>query len=302
MKGDLHVHSRLSDGSLSVDELFREAKGAGLDFLSVTDHDTTSSAGLCLTQGKVFGIEAIPGIEISAYDRKRGRKVHILGYAYDLPANSIDGLCAPTIAARNELTRRQVAILADAGFPIKFEEVEREAKGSTALYKQHVMSVLARKGLADGIRGKDYARFFARGGICFGEIEYPDAFDAVKAVHADGGVAVLAHPGQLDSWDILHELADAGLDGVEAYHPDHGIFDLCKCLSFALDHSHIFLTGGSDYHGRFGAVPRIGTVRSPAGAARAIARRKLDLGFIPFFTSHRAIPNSVRISSAPDFR
>jgi len=298
MKGDLHVHSRLSDGSLTIAELFSEAELAGLSFLSVTDHDTTLGAQECLALGEERGIKAIPGIEISAYDRKRGRKAHILGYAYDLPANSLEGLCGPTLAARDEMTRRQIGILADAGYPISIREVEDEAGASTALYKQHLMAVLSRKGIADGIDGKEYVNLFKRGGVCSLEIEYPDVFDALKAVHADGGVAVLAHPGQLDSWELLDELADAGLDGVEAFHPDHGLFDRCRVFAAAIDHSRLILTGGSDFHGEYGRIPGLGAVRSPGGAAQAISRRALDPAFNPILTPSEAFPNNTLIASA----
>ena len=43
MKGDLHVHTTLSDGSLGVEDVIAQAKRIGLDFISITDHDTMSS-------------------------------------------------------------------------------------------------------------------------------------------------------------------------------------------------------------------------------------------------------------------
>jgi hypothetical protein len=282
MKGDLHVHSRLSDGSLSIAEIFHEAARSGLDFLSITDHDTTAGVEESITRGDSCNITAIPGVEISAYDRKRGRKAHLLGYGFELPANAIEGLCGPTRAARDAMTRRQIEILRDAGYPISLEEVEEEAGDTTALYKQHIMAVLTRKGQADGIRGKIYETLFKNNGICSGEIEYPDIFDALKAIHADGGAAVLAHPGQFDSWELLDELAAAGLDGIEIFHPDHEFSHHCKAFSAALNHSRLILTGGSDYHGAYGRAPSLAAVRSPGGAASAIARRCLSLPRLDF--------------------
>lgn len=274
MRGDLHVHSDSSDGSLSIAELFLEAKLRGLGFLSVTDHDTVEGGERALELGRSFGIDVIQGIEISAYDRKRGRKAHVLGYFYDIPAATIRELCAPTLAARDELTRRQIEALRAAGYSIAIEEVEEEAGAGAALYKQHVMTVLTRKGLADGVEGEAYRRLFKRGGICDREIEYPDAFDAMRAIHADGGVAVLAHPGQFDSWDLLDEMALAGLDGVEAHHPKHGFGDTCRALAAAVRHPRLIVTGGSDFHGAYGSGRELGCVRAPGRARSALAKRR----------------------------
>jgi phosphoribosyl 1,2-cyclic phosphate 1,2-diphosphodiesterase len=274
LKGDLHVHSDRSDGSLPVRELLMAASLRGLDFMSVTDHDTVSGGAEALALGPSFGVDAVQGIEISAYDRKRGRKAHLLGYLYDAEASSIRALCAPTLAARDAMTRGQVETLRAAGYPISVEEVEEEAGPSTALYKQHVMAVLTRKGAADGIVGEAYRRLFKGGGICAREIEYPCVFDAMDAIHADGGVAVLAHPGQLDSWDLLDELAPAGLDGIERNHPDHGFMDHCRAMEAAVRHQGLALTGGSDFHGAYGSACGLGAFPARGDVLSALRERR----------------------------
>jgi hypothetical protein len=273
VKGDLHVHSRISDGSLSIEEIVREAVRLKIDFLSITDHDTTQGIDTLVLEGRLHGIITIPGVEVSAYDRKRKRKVHLLGYGFETPANAIEGFCEPTRIARDEMTRRQVDVLRDAGYPITIEEVEEEAAGAGVLYKQHIMAVLTKKGLADGVRGTLYEKLFKNNGICSQEIQYPDVFDALKAIHADGGAAVLAHPGQFDSWELLEELIDEGLDGIEIFHPDHEFIHHCKSFSAALNHSRLILTGGSDFHGAYGRAVSLGEVRSPRSALVHIAQR-----------------------------
>ena len=102
-----------------------------------------------------------------------------------------------------------------------------------------------------------YRSLFKDGGICDRDIDYVDARDAVRAVVEDGGLAVLAHPGQLDSYDVVPELAACGLGGIERFHPDHAPADCerCACLAERFD---LACTSGSDYHGRFGGVPYLG--------------------------------------------
>lgn len=95
---------------------------------------------------------------------------------------------------------------------------------------------------------------FKGGGIAQRDIEYVDMRDAVAAIAADGGLPVLAHPGQFDNYEALPALVDAGLAGIEKYHPDHDYRDTQLCEELAARYS-LFCTGGSDYHGRFGKVP-----------------------------------------------
>lgn len=249
------------------------AKERGLDFIGIVDHDTTGGLEEAIALGLRLGVAIVPGVEISAYDYKRNRKAHVLGYDFASPATHIAELCDPLLEARDRKTREQVRIMAAAGYPVAIEEVEAAAGGATALYKQHAMAVLVRKGVADGIYGAEYRKLFGPGGICRGEIRYADAFDAVLAIHADGGVAVLAHPGQLDSWELLEELLAAGLDGVELYHESHSLVDHERVLAVSRAWPGIVLTGGSDDHGSLGSINAMGDIRAPYGALEGLIRR-----------------------------
>ena len=82
MKADLHVHSSYSDGSETVETVMKLAKERGVTQISFVDHDTVKGLPEVIMLGEKYGIEVIPGIEISAYDFKRDRKVHVLGYNY----------------------------------------------------------------------------------------------------------------------------------------------------------------------------------------------------------------------------
>jgi Predicted metal-dependent phosphoesterases (PHP family) len=88
-KIDLHVHSSFSDGKDSVNKVLDLAKERDVKMLSFVDHDTNLTYNEALPYAKRLGIDLIPGIEISAYDFKRRRKVHVLGYNYDLDATNI---------------------------------------------------------------------------------------------------------------------------------------------------------------------------------------------------------------------
>ena len=63
--GDLHTHTAHSDGVLTVAELARLARGNGLDFIAVTDHNTVSHHRELAAAGRRYGITLIPGQEVT---------------------------------------------------------------------------------------------------------------------------------------------------------------------------------------------------------------------------------------------
>jgi len=277
MAGDLHIHTRYSDGSYNPTEALGEARRLGLDFISFVDHDTVKQTGPALAAAIATGITVIPGVEISAYDFARGRKVHILGYGYEAEADAIQTLCDPLIRRRHENTLRQIELLRKTGYPVDENEVQSIAAGTESgtgrwLYKQHIMLVLVAKGLTDTVYGSLYRELFKNKGICAWDITYVDARDAVEAVVSDGGLPVLAHPGQTDSWDIIPELAAVGLAGIELYHSDHGASEHRRVQTAAIKHD-LIVTGGSDDHGDWGSVHRMGDIHVPAGVLEDMRER-----------------------------
>ena len=65
--GDLHAHSLHSDGDLSLSQLANEAIVSGLDYLAVTDHNTTSHHVHLPALGRRHGIALLPGQEITTH-------------------------------------------------------------------------------------------------------------------------------------------------------------------------------------------------------------------------------------------
>lgn len=262
MKADLHVHSTNSDSSFHVEQVFQEAIRNDVTHLSFVDHDTVAGVAEASRLGQEYGVTVIPGIEISAYDFKRGRKVHILGYNYHADAPSIKELCGPLQKRRHQHTLWQIDQLRQIGYELDVEKMMDAAKPSPILYKQHVMEQLTDAPFESENYQTLYRQLFKGDGPAAGDIEYIDAFDAVKAIVADGGLAVVAHPGQLDSYDLIPELVEVGLAGIEQNHPDHLPHDREKVKELA-EKYQLFMTGGTDHHGNFGEDIRIGDITSP---------------------------------------
>lgn len=273
MKADLHVHSTFSDGANTVEEVLFMAKKRGVTHLSFVDHDTVKGTTYAVELGNCVGVTVIPGIEISAYDFKRNRKVHILGYMYDEQAANIQELCQPLLERRHKNSIWQAQALIDNGYGLSLDKLDEGCKTSRVLYKQHIMAAMMDLPYTHRDYQKLYKSVFKNNGICARDITYVDAIEAVKAIKADHGVAVLAHPGQMNSYDFIPELVSAGLDGIECNHLDHTEDDRKKIMEYATKYN-LVLSGGSDFHGRFGAEIGIGDIECPVSFIEFLQKEK----------------------------
>lgn len=262
MKSDLHVHSDYSDGSNSVEEVIRRASFNGITQISIVDHDTVKGLPEILSFGEKYEIDVIAGIEISAYDFKRKRKVHVLGYNYDSNALHIESICRPVRERRQAHSLWQIDQIKAAGYELDKQAIMEATKPSNTIYKQHIMKHLTEASYTSPQYKQLYRKLFKGDGVAAGDIEYLDAFDAVRAIVADGGIAVVAHPGQLNSYELIPELVQVGLGGIEWNHPDHKMEDHRKVKVLANNHD-LMMTGGTDYHGVFGEFIEIGDILSP---------------------------------------
>jgi len=248
MRSDLHIHSTVSDGSDTIAQIIETAKEKGLDAIAITEHDTLSH----ITQIPAnTGIQIIVGVEMSSIYRKTNTRAHVLGYNIT-KQEMITVLTQPLLKARNNNSEKQADILIKKGFQIDVDKLAR-ADGKY-LYKQHIMDWLVTTGQVPDMFGNFYQTTFKQGGICDFDIEYIDVFEAVMAVKEAGGLAVLAHPGKQQNFEIIPELVELGLDGLELNHHSNSSKDRKMILDYACRYG-LFLTGGSDYHGRYEPQP-----------------------------------------------
>ena len=250
MPADLHCHTRLSDGSLGIEDLILLAKRSGVDTIAITDHDCLAGTVRGKIIGERHGITVVPGVEISAYDAEHEKKVHILCYLAENP-DRLEGLCR-----RNSLARRKASQLmvvkASQRYPISSELVLKCAAGSTNIYKQHILHALMECGYSTEIFGNMYDDLFNKDNPdnIIVQPKFPDPLEVLEAIHEAGGIAILAHPGAYDNFDILPTLIENGLDGVEVWHPRNSEEVREKLISIAKKHS-LLMTGGSDFHGMY---------------------------------------------------
>lgn len=254
MNGDLHVHTTLSDGSLGMEEVISQAKRLGLDFISITDHDTMSSISRARVLGERYGIQTIPGVELTAWDKERNRKVHILCYAPQKP-DRLEGICRRCSEIRQSCSKETVENVMKL-YPITMEDVTKHVSGSKSIFKQHILHALIEHGYSTHFYGKLNDELFnAETGSCIVEKEYPDVHYVIEMIHSARGAAVLAHPMVYDSVELLESLAQNGkIDGVEVYHYSADEEQQAKLLAIANEYD-LIVTGGSDFHGLYNTRP-----------------------------------------------
>ncbi len=262
MRIDLHVHSSASDGTDPPAEVARRAAGAGLDVVALTDHDTM--AGIAAAVAALPpGLTLVPGLELSCSIRDPGggfppgsppnsRSVHLLGYLCD---RADPALAAETGLIRDDRVHRaraMVARLAELGAPVTWEQVTAIA-GDAVVGRPHVARALAEAGVVATPADAFTADWIADGGRAHVGRYAPDVTRGIALVRAAGGVPVLAHPrspGYEIADEVVVGLAEAGLAGLEVFHPDHDHSERTRLTQLATE-LDLVMTGGSDDHGAF---------------------------------------------------
>ena len=268
IKADMHIHSTVSDGSYTMEEIVAMAEAGGLHAIAITDHDTLSHASKLPKSDKV---KVQAGLEISAFDYGKNFRVHVLGYGIKNP-EIVEKVVHPTLEARHANSMRQIEILKQNGYEIDIEKMPK-ADGKY-IYKQHIMDWLVSQGSVEDLFGEFYYSVFKNNGICHFDIEYLNPVTAVRAIKDAGGYAVLAHSGQQQNFELIPELVKAGLDGLELNHHANSEKDKVIIREYA-EKYQLFLTGGSDCHGRYEAgSPEVGDYLSEQSGAEIIFGNK----------------------------
>ena len=253
---DLHSHTYESDGTCSPAELIQEAVRAGVTTLGITDHDTFKGYDEAVPIAREAGIQLVCGIELST--KLHGSSAHLLGYF--LNGNNMGDFRTWILdqqAARRDRNIRLVARLQELGFDITLEEAEARGRGMTG--RPHFAAIMVEKGYVKDFRQAfdDYLDESAKGYVYRHE---PTFAEGVRRIREAGGIASIAHPVRVkgDVPSMMQELADAGMNAIEAYHSDHDESDTKLYLALARQYG-LMVTGGSDFHGTVKPSVRLGT-------------------------------------------
>ena len=246
---DLHTHSIYSDGTATPAELIRMAAACKLQGFALTDHDTTEGVQETIRLGLDLDVPVISGLEISALHH--GYSLHILGYGIDPENPELNRWLERLQQGRMERNTTILEKLTGMGIEINSEEVARLSRcGQTG--RPHIARLLIDKGYVKTMN-EAFKQYLGRNKPAWCSRFSYTAAESIDIIHRAGGVAVFAHPGQLDPGmkvqpRIIKELKERKLDGLEIFYPSHTRKMQKRLKGLARQHK-LLATGGSDYHG-----------------------------------------------------
>lgn len=271
---DLHTHTNLSDGQFPPERVIALAREHGVNLLAITDHDTLD--GFLSIGDKLLpeGIKIIPGVELSAGG---DTEVHILGYGVHAGMKRLMALLHDMREERRARAAKMVLRLNRLGMDVDLAEISPGAAGS--LGRVHIGRAMVQKGLVGSLH-EAFEKYLSPGRPGFEPRRKLKVTQVVRLLTEEGAVPSVAHPGllKLEMGDfklLLREWMDAGLQGLEVYHPAH-VPALIPAFDRLARENRLLVTGGSDFHGEDGRHPQIGAMLPHWPAAGEDARALLE--------------------------
>jgi predicted metal-dependent phosphoesterase TrpH len=255
MRIDLHTHSTASDGTDTPAGLVDAAARAGLDVVAITDHDTTAGWAQA-AEALPPGLMLVPGAELSAIsvDPRTGRhvSVHLLAYLFDPLSAALVTEQSRLRAERRLRLRAMAQRMADDGLPIDADEVMAALPVDAPAGRPHLAQALVRAGKVADVN-QAFAEYLGNGRGYYLPRQDTPVEIAIEMIADAGGVTVIAHPfarsrGATVTPEVLAELAERGLTGVEVDHPNHDEATRAELRGLARELGMV-QTGSSDYHG-----------------------------------------------------
>ncbi len=240
---DLHMHSLYSDdGEFTPIQLVEMCHEAGVKIMAIADHNWVKAIDEAKKKAEEFKMKYIPAIEIDC--TYQGINLHVLGYGIDYTNPAFNQLGF-------DLKKEQLDVLSSNG--VYTGEMFGEALLKDERYFNHELLKPYREGgnRSDNPYVNFYWDYYAQGKPCYTEVGFPSLEETIQLINDNGGVAVLAHPGNnlKGKFEIFDEMVEKGLQGVECFSSYHSqetndyFYHKAKALN-------LFFTCGSDFHGK----------------------------------------------------
>jgi predicted metal-dependent phosphoesterase TrpH len=269
---DLHVHTFHSDGTFTPQEVVELAHRQGFFAIAITDHDCIDGIEPSITHAAKYGIEVIPGVELTAEDDNL--EIHILGYFIDWKAEWFARKLKEICTARVNRTYEMIDKLKSMGVKIDPQKVFK-ISGPGSVGRLHLAAVLYNEGYTSSI-SEAFRKYIGNHAPCYVKKFKLTPKEAIDMIIKLGGVPVLAHPRVLGRDDLIPVLAEEGLRGIEVYHTEHPGNATLHYEEIAFK-NNLLLTGGSDCHGMGKGNILIGRVKIPYNLVEALKREALEI-------------------------
>ncbi len=273
---DLHIHTTFSDGKLTPCEVIKEAYHRDIAAVAITDHDTMGGVDQAIKAGQKYGVEVVPGIELSTYFRDK--EIHILGFYCEAKHKLLEKTLSFIRQARYYRIRKMLDLLKKIGINLEMKEVMAIA-GGESLGRPHLAELIFQKGYCHSPR-EAFQLYLGEGKPAYVKRLKMSAEIAFKLVRRSGGLAILAHPGIYRIDKFIPELKCLGLSGLEVFHPDHNLATCLRYYRLAQKYG-LIISGGSDFHGPdFGAAAAPGAVTVSYNFLERIKARKENVKIV----------------------
>ena len=250
MKSDLHIHTLYSDGVFSPEKIVDTAIDVGLQVIALTDHDNVLSYPVAKDYLRKTNrddkLEIIQGIEVNTL--YKNYEVHILGYFMDVNNNDFQNMLKLQQQARVKQTKEIINLLSKKeGIKIKFEDIKKQVAQGGSIGRPHIAKAITNAGGTSSVI-EAYSKYIHDDSPVYVQRKTVSPQDAVEIIYDAGGVPVIAHPHDIDiAEDLIKELMQYGLRGIEAYHRKHS--PACvEYFSSMAEELGLIVTGGSDFH------------------------------------------------------
>lgn len=245
-RADLHLHSTASDGKYTPAHLVRLAHTAGITLMALTDHETLYGVEEAAAAAAKLGIMFLPGVEINTAAE---HEVHVLLYGVTPQMGELTNLLCEISQGRQERAPKFLEKLAALGMKMTLDDLQ--IPEGTDCNRPIVARALVRKGYVNSTQ-EAFERYLGINKPAYVKRNHISTEQLLKMARREGAVPVLAHPGLIQNEvfreaDTIHQLKQAGLMGIEAWHPKHTSAQGQYWVEMAKRHG-LLVTGGSDFH------------------------------------------------------
>jgi len=270
---DLHMHSLYSDdGEYSPTQLVDKCYDAGIKIMAIADHNSVKAIGEAKDEAIKKNIVYIPATEIDC--TYKGINLHVVGYGIDYTNPIFNQLEKNILKQELECSSKKLKLTNQLGFDLQKEQLDAlssngvytgemfaEALLNDKRYDNHELLKPYRKGgeRSDNPYVNFYWDYYAQGKPCYTEVIFPSLKETIDIINKNGGIAVLAHPGNnlKGKFEVFDEMVKEGIQGVEAFSSYHTPETVQYFLNKGREH-HLLITCGSDYHGKTKPAIKLG--------------------------------------------
>jgi len=268
---DLHCHSRHSDGTLDVGDLFALAASRGVRLIALTDHDELSGLPSARQSAAQHQLTMVSGVEIST--SWAGKSVHVIGLRIDDTHTGMVEALRKVRAERGRRANKMDEAFAAAGIPGVLDGARCYAPNRDLISRTHFARHLVDRGICSGVN-EVFTRFMKPGKPGYVPHAWMPMADAIELIHAAGGRAVLAHPARFDAdatvgpEALVKAFATAGGDALEVVCAAHRPPEWAQYGALARKYGLLASTG-SDFHSptesrvKFGDLPLLSPSLTP---------------------------------------